>query len=187
MDAGIRDFLNTAVGSNAFFAHLKTKVPQDYSSTYNEFSELAQDGEDFDPSMVPAEKVNQYTYIRYGNLEASAFDIAQGDGNHVGTANQVIDRMLSAMSIAQQQWPNTNLSTKPSNPIGDPAYANSDSYESATLGKTKEFSGAKFAFSPSISCSSRSTCASTTLRPLGWSSSSFGGVAKSAPTSKRSF
>lgn len=140
MDAGIRDFLNTAVGSNAFFAHLKTKVPQDFSSTYNEFSELALDGEDFDPSMVPADKVNQYTYIRYGNLDASAFDIAQGDGNHVGTANQVLDRMLSAMSIAQLQWPDTNLSTKPSNPIGDPAYANTDSYESATLGKTKEFS-----------------------------------------------
>ena len=88
----------------------------------------------------PADKIKQYTYVRYGDVEASAFDIAQGDGNHVGTANQVIDSMLSAMSIAQQQWPNANYSTKPSNPIGNPAYANTTSYESATLGKTKEFS-----------------------------------------------
>ena len=140
MDAGIRDFLNTAVGSNAFFAHLQTKVPQDYAVSYDQFSSFADADGEFDPSMVPADKLKQYTYVRYGDVEASAFDIAQGDGNHVGTANQVIDRMLSAMSIAQQQWPNSNYSTKPSNPIGNPDYANTTSYESATLGQTKEFS-----------------------------------------------
>ena len=53
MDAGIRDFLNTAVGSNAFFAHLQTKVPQDYAVSYDQFSSFADEDGEFDPSMVP--------------------------------------------------------------------------------------------------------------------------------------
>lgn len=140
MDAGIRDFLNTAVGSNAFFANLSHRVPHGFSTEYQNFDAFHDHEGNFDASMIPPERVAQYTYVRYGKLNASDFEIAQGDGNHVGTANQVLGRMLSAMSIAQQQWPNPNLSTKPANPIGNPDYAAVGTYESATLGKTKEYS-----------------------------------------------
>ena len=140
MDAGIRDFLNSAVGSNAFFAHLQTKVTNGSAISYDRFSSFADKEGDFDASMVPPDKLKQYTYVRYGDVKATPLDISRGDGNHVGTVNQVLDRMLSAMSIAQQQWPSANYSTKPTNPIGDPNYASTASYESATLGKTKEFS-----------------------------------------------
>ena len=85
MDAGIRDFLNTAIHSNRFFGELQNKVGVENVATFQDFSSLAVGDEDFDHFEPNHEALKQYSYVRYGDVNATEYEIAQGDGNHVGT------------------------------------------------------------------------------------------------------
>jgi hypothetical protein len=139
MDAGIRDFLNTAIHSNRFFGQLQTKLGTERVRDYRDFASLAHDDGEFDRIEPNFEKLSQFSYIRYGNVDATQFEINQGDGNHVGTVDQVVDRALSAFAIAQNAWKNLDRDTG-TNPIGDTRYYGTDTYESQTLGYTQEYS-----------------------------------------------
>jgi hypothetical protein len=139
MDAGIRDFLNTAIHSNRFFGELETRVGKENTRTFQDFSPLGKGLKDFDHFEPDYEKLAQYSYVRYGNVNATPYEIAQGDGNHVGTIDQVVDRAIGAFAIAQHTWPHADHEVV-ANPIGDTRYFGSDTYESQTLGTTQEYS-----------------------------------------------
>jgi len=47
-------------------------------------------------------------HIRYGSVDATQAMINQGDGQHVGTANQLLDRLQTAIYFAEQQWPDAD-------------------------------------------------------------------------------
>lgn len=138
MDAGIRDFLNTAIQSNRFFGELQGIVGVDRAKSYKDFDALAK-GETFDYLDPNFETLSQYAYVRYGDVNASTYEIAQGDGNHVGTYEQALTRIVSAFAIAQNVWPHADRKLEPS-PLGDERYFGSDSYESQTLGTSQDFS-----------------------------------------------
>ncbi|MEC9464326.1 MAG: hypothetical protein VX834_00980 [Myxococcota bacterium] len=139
IDAGIRDFLNTAIHSNRFFGRLEAMVGKDKAKAFNDFSSLAGANGVFDRFEPNYEIIPQYSYVRYGDPNASPEVIAAGDGNHVGTIEQAIDRAMNAFSLAQRIWPHADH-TLVDNPFGDVRYADVDSYESQTLGRTQEFS-----------------------------------------------
>ena len=139
MDAGIRDFLNTAIHSNRFFGELQNKVGVENVATFQDFSSLAVGDEDFEHFEPDHEALKQYSYVRYGDVNATEYEIAQGDGNHVGTYDQVVDRAVSAFAVAQSVWPHADHEVV-ANPIGDTRYYGSDTYESQTLGTTQEYS-----------------------------------------------
>ena len=139
MDAGVRDFLNTAITSNRFWARLEARLGPDATQEFHDFDELATEGSTFNPNAIAANKLKQYSYMRYGSLDPTPDLIAAGDGNHVGTVPQVISRIQLIMSIAQGFWPRADLSYRRS-PVGDPGYIGQDTYMSQTLGREQSYS-----------------------------------------------
>lgn len=105
-DGGIRDFLNTAVAANAgagtisgvyglpidliddfpTLTHAPTQTAYDFTEI--EWADYAKD-----------------MYVRYGNPDATAAEIMAGDGRHVGTAPQVINRATTAFAWIDKRWP----------------------------------------------------------------------------------
>ena len=138
MDAGVRDFFNTAIHANRFFAHLQAIVGEEKTSTFQDLPSLAKDGEEFEKFEPDYEKITQYSYVRYGSVNATASEIADGDGNHLGTLAQAIDRAATAFAIVQNGWPHADHEIM-ANPIGDTRYSGSDSYESQTLGVNQQY------------------------------------------------
>jgi enterochelin esterase-like enzyme len=105
-DAGIRDFLNTGVGANvgagviAGIHGLPIDVVDGFSplvpgTTENSYFFADIDWQDF-PKNV---------YLRYGNPDASPTDIMNGDGRHVGTAVQIVNRATTAFAWMDKRWP----------------------------------------------------------------------------------
>jgi len=111
IDAGIRDFLNTAQMSNSLFSQLKLKIPN--ATDYNGF-----DGLPIDPnypfstenyiyymSDYSREAMGQVAYLRYGKSEiCPSTNDGNGDGNHVG-AGDVVSRIFTLFSFLSARMP----------------------------------------------------------------------------------
>ena len=63
----------------------------------------------FDFLDIPWADVPKNGYLRYGNPEATASEIENGDGRHVGTANQIIYRAQTAFGWINRRWPDGDL------------------------------------------------------------------------------
>jgi pimeloyl-ACP methyl ester carboxylesterase len=105
-DAGIRDFLNNSVSSNAAVGQAMATYGLPFA-VYDNFSIL--DGGTSDLSYdfldVPWKDLPKDGYLRYGNPDATDQEIMNGDGRHVGTANQIIYRAQTAFGWINQHWP----------------------------------------------------------------------------------
>jgi hypothetical protein len=139
MDAGIRDFLNTAITSNRLWSEIKSKVGAEQTQVFHNFPELAIGDELFNPNDIASERLAQFSYMRYGTIGASENQILRGDGNHVGTAQQVVSRIQLIMSVAQGFWPRPNLDRR-WNPVGDAAYVGQGTFVSPVTGFEREYS-----------------------------------------------
>ncbi len=112
-DAGIRDFLNSHVATNGMMGQLaRTGQPV---RLYEAFTRLH--GKDapkyFDFVKVDWQNVGKNAYVRYGDPTLSQTVVEKtGDGRHVGTAIQVINRTLSFFAMAQKRWPGGDRETK---------------------------------------------------------------------------
>jgi hypothetical protein len=146
MDAGIRDFLNTAQNENALFAAIQKRVPD--SKSYDDFVSLP----GIEGSFLylnadySREAMGQAAYLRYGDPAiCPSSDDVQGDGNHVGP--QVVDRLFTLFSFMSARMPAQGRDSaiggdiadmeSPRGVLGDFAFMTS--YESEILGKTQEF------------------------------------------------
>ena len=105
-DAGIRDFLNASVSANAGVGQAMASGELAFGA-YDGFSVLAGGGNEanFDFTSVKWSDWPKNGYLRYGNPDASASEIASGDGRHVGTANQLIYRVETALAWIDQRLP----------------------------------------------------------------------------------
>ncbi|MBA3456803.1 MAG: hypothetical protein H0T42_27185, partial [Deltaproteobacteria bacterium] len=110
-DAGIRDFLNNSIAANAAVGGLMAKYQAPFG-IYDSFpvmtgqtSESAYDFTEIDWTQMPKD-----LYVRYGNPDASASDIMRGDGRHVGTAVQIINRATTAFAWLDKRWPDGDRS-----------------------------------------------------------------------------
>lgn len=106
-DAGIRDFLMSAVGTNWLWGELRARVGQQDSRDFTGFDSMLTDGsEDFDFLAVDYSKrsLGQNVYMRYGSPDASQRDINRGDGHHVGPPEQVVNRLLTSLSFLQSRF-----------------------------------------------------------------------------------
>ena len=59
----------------------------------------------FDASTVVWSDMPANVFVRYGDPDAPPDAIAAGDGRHVGTTAQVLDRVLAAFFWADARWP----------------------------------------------------------------------------------
>jgi hypothetical protein len=105
-DAGIRDFLVSSGGMNWLWGALQARVGRDIARDYTSFSSLLPGASDYDFLEVDysSSTLGRHAYLRYGDPAASETQIEQGDGNHVGTADQILNRLLTAMTFAQSRF-----------------------------------------------------------------------------------
>ena len=111
MDAGIRDFLNTAQTSNSLFAELKRRIPS--TEAYNDFPSLPIDPKYVDGgdrynyyiSDYSRKAMGQVAYLRYGDPSfCPGSDENEGEGNHVG-AGDVVSRIFTLFSFLSARMP----------------------------------------------------------------------------------
>lgn len=106
MDAGIRDFINTAQVSNALFGAIQDRQPD--SKIYNDFPMLPGLPEDesyiYFNADYSREAMGQNAYLRYGDTSVCpSTDDYLGDGNHVGP--DIIHRMYTLISFVSARMP----------------------------------------------------------------------------------
>ncbi|MFO0727031.1 MAG: hypothetical protein U1E65_24840 [Myxococcota bacterium] len=104
-DSGIRDFLMSAAGTNWMFGALQGRVGKGLAKDYVNFPALAPQQEEFDFLTIdysPA-GVGKHVYVRYGDPNASEEEIQRGDGHHVGTPPQLLNRFLTSMTFIQSR------------------------------------------------------------------------------------
>jgi pimeloyl-ACP methyl ester carboxylesterase len=96
-DAGIRDFLGAAVSANTAIGAAMARWNLPFT-VYDGFSIMTPGATElsYDFTEVPWKDLPKDGYLRYGNPDASPSEIMNGDGRHVGTANQVIYRVETA-------------------------------------------------------------------------------------------
>ncbi|MBA3464137.1 MAG: hypothetical protein H0T46_29550 [Deltaproteobacteria bacterium] len=105
-DAGIRDFLNNSLAVNTTVGGLMAKYNQAFG-VYDGYAVLhgAATEAVYDFTLVDWDDLPQHGYARYGNPDATASQIMGGDGRHVGTAVQVINRATTAFAWLDKRWP----------------------------------------------------------------------------------
>ncbi len=105
-DAGIRDFLNASVSANAGAGIISGQFGLPLA-VFDGFKVLGDTRSEntYDFTNVAWEDLPRNGYLRYGNPDASEADIALGDGRHVGSAVQLINRATSAFAWLDKQFP----------------------------------------------------------------------------------
>ncbi len=111
-DGGLRDLFNWAVQTNHTMGGFAARgLPVRY---YDGFGALHLDGRrDFDYTSVPWGEIGRFAMVRYGDVDASEADRIAGDGGHVGTGDQIINRMTSAIAMMSARWPGGNRVRSP--------------------------------------------------------------------------
>jgi hypothetical protein len=104
-DAGIRDSLVSAGGMNWLWGSLRARVGS-IAQDYDGFHALLPSVPDYDFLAVdysPA-AIGRHAYLRYGDPDATMTEIANGDGSHIGTPDQILDRLATAMSFVSSRF-----------------------------------------------------------------------------------
>jgi putative esterase len=110
-DAGVRDFLNASVSANAAVGGAMGRFESPFG-VYDGFAVLANGTSEstYDFTEVPWDDLPQNGFVRYGNPDATPAEIAGGDGKHVGTAVQIINRATTAFAWLDKRWPDGDRS-----------------------------------------------------------------------------
>lgn len=109
-DGGLRDIFNwAAVGNNYSSAFAARNRPLVYFNDWLYLPNVTtNDVNKFDPKAVDWTALPSATYLRYGNIDASRRDIDKGDGQHVGSADQVVRRITNALFYIGSRWPDAD-------------------------------------------------------------------------------
>jgi hypothetical protein len=143
-DGGVRDLFNFAAVGN----HLEGSIASRHSTGgaqlrstafYNGFEYLpGQDPlhpENFAPGQTLWADVVDSPNVRYGTVDATPSMIALGDGQHVGTASQLLYRLTSSLYFAAQHWPDADRT------LTELTAADPETSSVNTLGTNCEISG----------------------------------------------
>ncbi|TNF37039.1 MAG: hypothetical protein EP329_04170 [Deltaproteobacteria bacterium] len=137
LDAGIRDVLSAGVATRNLVAALRSRgrdvrVYRDFTSNPDalvpEMDREELIGQLFDLDLS-AEAVGRDIYIEYGDPNASADEIEDGDGKHVGRGVDALNRLASYLVAALQRFPDPDYEPAP---LSTPA-SMVDTYFSAGL------------------------------------------------------
>jgi hypothetical protein len=116
-DGGVRDLFNFAVSGSHFTGALSGRRRPDGTrlrgtAFYNGFSYLPGQTIGREPDYQPANVVwadtADYPSIRYGSVDASPVEIQRGDGQHVGTADQLLHRIETSFYYVAKSWSDAN-------------------------------------------------------------------------------
>ncbi len=103
-DGGIRDLFNWVVMGDVTSAGWAARgLPVRY---YNGYPALHMNGAlELTYQDVRWDEIGRYAMVRYGNIDEEERFIRAGDGGHVGTASQLIDRFRSGLAVMDARWP----------------------------------------------------------------------------------
>ncbi len=114
-DGGVRDMVNFESCANHLIGSVASRTVAAGATDagtqlrttafYNGFDRLPGQtpGEaNFDINQMRWSEVVDASHVRYGTLDASPLMVAQGDGQHVGTGQQLLDRLQTAIYAADQ-------------------------------------------------------------------------------------
>ena len=106
-DGGIRDLFNFGVVQNHMIGGFAARgLPVRY---YDSHASMMFTGETSDSmfafTQVKWLEVGKYVSVRYGDPDASDGLQRRGDGGHVGTPEQLVNRLLSALAWMSARWP----------------------------------------------------------------------------------
>jgi hypothetical protein len=109
-DAGIRDFFNASVSANAAVGQAMATGELPFG-VYDSFGGLVpgDDENTYDFTEIDWDQIPKHAYLRYGTPDASAAQIMNGDGRHVGTANEIIYRIETAFKYIDKRLPDGDL------------------------------------------------------------------------------
>jgi len=113
IDAGIRDIFLSAADSIGTIGALKSlgldaRIYDDFYATPNAILPGVTETEYMEkiPEIDFSRKnFGRYVLVRYGNPDATQKQILDGDGAHVGTASQVINRFLTFLAFTSKRFP----------------------------------------------------------------------------------
>lgn len=140
-DGGVRDIFNLGLMSKQVYALVAHHAPA-LSGAYREFTEipgLTDRNGYFNPWAGNWVKPPKNLLLFYGKDEPTDQDRINGEGDHVGTASQAIDRFGTLFGWAGQVWPSLpRPGTLGGGGIGERQLAGLV-YESEALGAKREF------------------------------------------------
>ncbi|MBX3246689.1 MAG: hypothetical protein KF901_05845 [Myxococcales bacterium] len=106
-DGGIRDLFNFATNQDHLAGAFAARgLP---INLYNSHASLAFDGrfldDDLNVSRIDWGEIGKFVQLRYGWVDVSEGLLREGDGQHVGTAQQIVNRLLSVLAWMDARWP----------------------------------------------------------------------------------
>lgn len=106
-DGGTRDLFNFAVDAQHLVGSLvgRGRNAAYYTSTQYLPGQDPSTEKTFVPGAIPWEDVPGVVLYRYGHVDPSSVDIADGSGQHVGTADEIARRLESALYFIGSRWP----------------------------------------------------------------------------------
>lgn len=134
-DGGVRDLFNWAVmGNHSMGAFTARGIPVRF---YNGHGSLHGDGRaanEFGWESAPWDEIGRYAMVRYGSLDATELQLQRGDGGHVGTTDQLVARVYSAVALMSHRWPDGDRRIE--SPCVGEACTVSIDFTSPTTGRT---------------------------------------------------
>lgn len=116
-DGGVRDLFDFGAVANHLEGAIAARrrpdgTPVKTTTFYNNFENLP--GEDptqpdqFQAANILWSDVADAPSLRYGYVDATAGQIMQGDGQHVGTGSQILYRLVTSFYFAASKWPDAD-------------------------------------------------------------------------------
>jgi hypothetical protein len=121
-DGGERDLFNFGADANHLIGSIASRKVASGSvdsgtqlrstAFYDGFDKLPGqtrgDEMSFDINAMRWSEVVDAPHVRYGTIDATPAMITAGDGQHVGSPNQLLDRLQTSIYYAEQQWPDAD-------------------------------------------------------------------------------
>ena len=117
LDGGVRDLFNFESVANHLSGAIGSRMRADGTplkavTYYNNFDHLPGEvigmPDQFTPANLSWQEITSTQVIRYGSVDATPQMIAQGDGQHVGTATQILSRVEASFYAAGHAWPDAD-------------------------------------------------------------------------------
>ncbi len=123
-DGGTRDIFNFHLAASHLAGSMVARGRE--TNYYTDFSQLPGFDpalpNDYTPARMPWEDISGSMFLRYGMIDPTKSAIENGNGQHVGTVNQVTWRLQTALYYIGSRWPEPQLRTlvSPSNDKPNP-------------------------------------------------------------------
>lgn len=136
IDGGVRDALQFGVNANHFAGAVAQqgvglRILNGFTGLLPGHVSTSDSERTFDPGIVDWAHVPAHMMVRYGSVDATPAEIADGDGAHVGTNTQVATRLLSSLYAVQARWPDADRTMAPFSTTVDNAGRCSEGYQCA--------------------------------------------------------